>query len=74
MTSRSANGRVRRIIIARWLRPLLTSDDRLTAALARSALERSEVGKMRFVHWLLAHHGNKLDPGDVPTRGPSQIK
>jgi hypothetical protein len=50
---RSGNDRVRRIIIAEWLRTLLTRDDRLIAALARVALERSDVGDMRFVHALI---------------------
>jgi hypothetical protein len=53
MSASSGNVRIRRIISAEWLRPILTSDDRLTAALARVALERSEVGDMRFVHALI---------------------
>jgi hypothetical protein len=55
MISRTANDRLRRIIIARWLKPMLTSEDRMVAFLARTALDRSDHRDMRFVHWLLSN-------------------
>ena len=55
MTPCTANDRLRRIIVARWLQPMLTSDDRIVASLARTAIDRSDHGDMRFVHWLLSN-------------------
>ena len=74
MSASSGNDRVRRIIIAGWLRSLLTSEDMITAALPRVALDRSDIGDMRFVHALLSN-SKAMAPNrtDVPSWGPPAI-